>query len=356
MSLQKLRSKIDRLDAELVRLLNERAELSLQVGSIKKATGISVFDPAREETLLQCIQKRNKGPLDHKGLRSIYHEILSSSRSLQKPLRIACLGPEGTYSHQAAMTRFGEGDHYATCRSIPEIFAIVSRGDADAGVVPIENSTEGGISASYDSLIHTDLTICGESYLKIQNALAVGPKTGKIQLICSHYQPLGQCRQWLAANYPNVPTVEVSSTTDGARRASREKGTAAIVSPFAAEIYGLKILASNISDAQRNATRFLIISRQQTSPSKNDKTSLFFAVPHRVGALSEVLQIFSKSKINLCKIESRPAPHQSWEYLFFVDIKGHRADPVVAKAFENVRKKTAWLKILGSYPEGCSDV
>jgi len=356
MSLQKLRSKIDRLDAELVHLLNERASLSLEVGSIKKASGIAVFDPTREEHLLQSIENKNKGPLSSKGLRAIYHEILSSSRSLQKPLRIACLGPVGTYSHQAAITRFGNGDQYVTCRSIPEIFTIVSRGDADAGVVPIENSTEGGISASYDSLMHTDLTICGESYLKIQHAFAVGPQTKKILRICSHYQPLGQCRQWLATHHPHIPTEEASSTTEGASRASREKGTAAIVSPFAAEIYGLKILASNISDAQRNATRFLILSREQTAPSKNDKTSLIFAVPHRVGALGEVLQIFAKSKINLCKIESRPAPHQSWEYIFFVDIKGHVATPVVAAAFEKARKKTAWLKILGSYPEGCSNV
>lgn len=362
MSLQKLRSKIDSIDSQIVRLLNQRAKLSLEVGSLKKAAGQSVFDPVREKELLDRLATSNGGPLEPASIHAIYREILAVSRSLQQKIRVAYLGPVGTYSHQAALMRFGRGsakdsvEAYVACRSIPEIFATVSRGEAETGVVPIENSTEGGVTATHDALVNTDLVVNGESFLKIQHAFAAKNPKDKIRKIYSHQQVLGQCRQWLAAHYPGVQPCEVPSTTEGARKAATEKGAAAIASPFAAEYYGLSIITANISDAPNNTTRFFILGRDKAAPSKKDKTSLIFAVQHRVGALGEILAIFARSKINLCKIESRPAPFQSWEYFFFVDVKGHQDSPALKAAFAAVRKKTIWLKILGSYPEGRQDV
>jgi len=351
MNLQEIRQKIDAIDADLLRLFNERTRLSEEVGKVKRASGQPVFAPDREEILLKRLAKANKGPMGNETLRAIYREILSASRSRQKRLCIGYLGPEGSYTHQAALERFGSSDKFVPQRSITEVFAMLSREEADACVVPVENSIEGGVNATHDMLVATDLSICGEIYLRIRHVL-VAAQTGKtIERIYSHPNALGQCRQWLLRNYPNAEQIECSSTSYGAQKVLQESNAAAIASVFAARHFGLKILHRNIQDVPRNMTRFLILSRQMPPPSGQDKTSLLFAVSHQVGALNHVLQLFADNGLNLEKIESRPSAQKEWEYLFFVDVKGHCQQAKLKRALAPIRKQTLWLKILGSYPQ-----
>ena len=355
MSLQKIRKEIDKLDAQLLELLSRRSALSEEVGRIKRVAGKAVFAPDREEVLLKNLEKKADGKLTSKAIRSIYREILSASRLKQKQLNIAYLGPEASHSHQAALERFGKCDHYHPCQTIQEIFQVISSEEADCGLVPIGNTIEGGVNASLDALIHSDLIICGEVYVKVSHALMSAKRTSKIERIFSHPQAFGQCRQWLNKHYPGVECVEVSSTSEGARRCKSEARSAAIAGKFAADYYGLKVWKRNIQDMEKNMTRFLMMSREMPAPTKQDKTSMIFAVSHKVGALNDVLQLFAKHKLNLEKIESRPVAHKPWEYLFFVDVKGHcQQDPLKA-ALRKIQQNTLWLKVLGSYPQGHCD-
>jgi chorismate mutase/prephenate dehydratase len=351
MNLERIRKKIDAIDADILRLLNERTALSGEVGKIKRASGAAVFAPHREEILLRHLAKRNKGPLDKAALLAIYREILSASRSRQKRLSVGYLGPEGSYSHQAALERFGSSDQFVPCRTIPEVFALLSCNEADACVVPVANSIEGGVSATLDMLMNTDLVICGEIYLRIRHVLAAVAAGAEIGRIYSHPQALGQCRQWLLRHCPNAEQIESSSTSQAAQLALKDPHGAAIASAFAAKLYGLKVLHTNIQDMARNQTRFLILSKHLPAPSGSDKTSLLFSVPHEVGALNAVLKLFSDHRLNLFKIESRPAAHKEWEYLFFTDVKGHCQQAKFRKALSQIQKKTLWMKVLGSYPQ-----
>jgi chorismate mutase/prephenate dehydratase len=357
MNLPQLRSKIDQVDEKLLKLLGERASLADEVGRIKAKSGQQVFAPEREEMLLRRLEKMNNGGLlSGDALRAIYREILSACRLRQKQIRVAYFGPTATNCHEAALARFGSSDLYQAYRTIPDVFAAVSREEADAGVVPIENSTEGGVNATHDSLIQTDLLICGEIYLRIAHHLVSKTASGPIQRIYSHPQAIGQCRNWLLRHYPETEIIESSSTAEGARLAKKEKGAASISSAFAAEHYGLKIRHRNIQDASRNLTRFLILSKHPIPPTGKDKTSLLFSVPHESGALSKVLDLFASRKLSLLKIESRPAPLKAWEYFFFVDVAGHAESPSVKTALQSVQKDTIMMKILGSYPQAKSDV
>ncbi|NJK93121.1 MAG: prephenate dehydratase [Blastochloris sp.] len=356
MNLLDLRKKIDQIDTEMLALLNARTVLAQEVGKIKKASGQAVFAPEREELLLSQLDRKNKGPISSGTLRAIYREILSASRAMQKSLRIAYLGPEASYCHQAALERFGSSDAYVPARTIPEIFSLIQRNEADACVVPIENSIEGGVNATHDALVTTDLLICGEIYLHVRHMLMVKEGSREIRTVYAHPQSFGQCRQWLLKHLPNAELVEVSSNSAGALRVLEEPDAAAIASNFAARHYGLKILHQNIQDVTRNLTRFLILSRTAPSRSRNDKTSLLFTVSHEVGALSHVLEFFSQNKLNLEKIESRPAMQKEWEYLFFVDVKGHSQQANLKRALSQIRRKTLWLKILGSYPQANKNV
>jgi chorismate mutase/prephenate dehydratase len=351
MNLEQIRKKIDAIDRGLLRLLNERAGLSEEVGRVKRASGAAVFAPHREEILLRQLAKHNAGPLDNAALRAIYREILSASRARQKRLTIGYLGPEGTYSHQSALERFGSSDQFVPCRTIPEVFALVACHGADACVVPVANSIEGGVSATLDMLMNTELVICGENYQRIRHVLAAAGAGVDLKRIYSHPQALGQCRQWLLRHFPHAEQVESTSTGQAARSAAADRHGAAIASAFAAKLSGLKVLHANIQDVARNQTRFLILGRQMPAPSGADKTSLLFSVPHEVGSLNEVLTLFAAHHISLEKIESRPSAHKEWEYLFFVDVKGHCQRPRMKKAFLQIQKKTLWLKILGSYPQ-----
>ncbi len=351
MTLQQIRRQIDRIDARLLELLNERASMAGKVGEIKRASGQSVFAPEREEMLLRRLERANGGPVTGEALRAIYREILSASRARQKSLVVAYLGPEASYCHQAALERFGSSDQYQASPAIQEIFSMVSQGGADAGVVPIENSIEGGVNAALDTLVTTDLVICGEIFLRIRHSLLAAGANSAIKRIYSHPQALGQCRNWLMRHHPKAELIEVSSTSNGAMRAQSEKNSAAIASPFAGRFYSLKTLQQNIQDNPLNVTRFLIMGRHQPAATTHDKTSLIFSISHEVGALGKVLRLFSEHRLNLEKIESRPANHKTWEYLFFVDVKGHCQQANLKRALAQIRKKTLWLKILGSYPQ-----
>ena len=351
MNLTQLRAQIDKVDEQLLSLLNERTALAEEVGQIKRGSGQQVFAPEREEMLLQRLEKLNNGRLSKFALRAIYREILSASRQNQKQIKVAYLGPEATNTHQAALDRFGACDLYQPYRSIPDIFAAVRREEADMAVVPIENSIEGAVNATLDALVDSDLFVCGEIYLQIKHVLVSQTSDSPIEIIYSHPQALGQCRQWLIDHYPNAQQVEVSSTSEGAKRAKLELHAAAVTTSFAANFYGLTVRHRNIQDAARNQTRFLILSRHAVPPSKGDRTSVIFAVPHKVGALSAVLAILAERKLSLLKIESRPATGRFWEYLFFVDLEGHSEQQPLREALESVRSQTLWLKILGSYPQ-----
>ncbi|MDX6765173.1 MAG: prephenate dehydratase [Candidatus Methylacidiphilales bacterium] len=350
MNLQKLRLQIDKIDARLLALLNARTRLAERVGKLKRSSGQAVFAPEREEILLRSLAKSNPGPLTNDSLRAIYREILSASRSRQKPLTVGYFGSEGSYCHQAALSRFGAGDSYVSAPTIPEVFALLDRDEIDTCVVPVENSIEGGVNATLDMLVQTDLKICGEICIRIRHVLMARPGTQKINKIYSHPQAFGQCRQWLLRHYPGVRLVESSSTSHGAELAANEAGSAAIASQFAARRCGLEVLHTNIQDARRNMTRFLVLNRTPAGPSGDDKTSLLFSVSHEVGALGKILRVFSDREINLEKIESRPAMQKEWEYLFFVDVCGHSQDADLAATLDAIRPKTLWLKVLGSYP------
>lgn len=353
MTLDDLRVRIDEIDSALLELLQQRMEISIQVGKVKSTSGGSVFAPDREQRLLDALEKKVEAPVKREDIQAIYREILARSRRAQKQLVISYLGPEATNCHHAARERFGTVDEFLPARSIPETIAMVEREEADACVIPIENSTEGGVNAAHDALIDTKLTICGEIYIPIHHSLVGIEGIEKVERIVSHPQALAQCRHWLNEHYPAAEQSGVSSTAAAAQLAQKGKGkgTAAIASSFAAEYYHLEVIASNIQDSAYNQTRFLVLSNHMGAPTGLDKTSLLFSVSHEVGALSQILEVFASHKVDLERIESRPAVNRPWEYLFFLDVKGHAEEENVKESLKQVRSKTLWLKILGSYPK-----
>ncbi|NQU10034.1 prephenate dehydratase [bacterium] len=349
-NLQQLRRRIDGIDARLVRLLNDRTRLALGIGRIKHAAGGEIYAPAREEAVLARVEATNRGPLPMEALRAIYREIMSASLALEKPLVIAYLGPEATYSHLAALKKFGASLRYAPLPSIPDVFAEVTKGRIDYGVVPIENSTEGAVTHTYDMFVDSDLKICAQILLPIRHNLMAAGKRADIRKVYSIGQVFAQCRQWLQLNMPGVELVEVSSSTRAAEIARGARRAAALASALAAEKYGLKILEANIQDSSANVTRFLVIGRRSPPRTGRDKTSLMFAVQDRVGALHDCIAAFKKYKINMTKIESRPSRKKAWEYYFFVDLLGHADDRAVQRALAALAQHTMFVKILGSYP------
>jgi chorismate mutase/prephenate dehydratase len=354
--LQDIRKKIDEIDSKILKLLNQRVRLAEEVWKIKQKNGASVFAPDREEGLLRRLSRDNEGPLTQEAVQGIFREILSASRQRQKTLHVGYLGPEGTHCHQAALKRFGSCDVLIPCGTIQEIFQRIERGDVDTGVVPIENSIEGGVNAAHDALVDSEVHICGEIYLRIRHVLAARDEDGPIEQVYSHAQALGQCRNFLAQKIPGAKLVEVASTAEGARMAAAQERAAAICSEFSSQINGLTIRDKHVQDAERNQTRFLIIGREVPAATGKDKTSLIFSVNHEVGALSKILNIFAESEINLHNIESRPVVKKPWEYLFFVDVAGHCHQNKLGKALELIQKHTLLLRILGSYPQADTNV
>jgi chorismate mutase / prephenate dehydratase len=355
MDLKSLRQSIDSIDARIVGLLNRRARTILKIGRLKNTSMKSVYVPEREKDVYDNIVSRNKGPLPNESLKAIYREVMSGALRMERPLKIAYLGPEFTFTHMASMKKFGSSVDYTNCETITDVFSEVEKGRSDYGVVPVENSIDGAITHTLDMFVDSDLKICSEIHLLIShNLMSKQSDKSKIKKIYSKSQVFGQCRLWLEANLPRVELVEVSSTARAAEIASKEKGAACIASELAAKKYGLHILYGSIEDSVRNVTRFLVIGKIEARPTKKDKTSVMFSVKDRAGALHEMLLPFKRHGINMTKIESRPSKVRAWEYYFFVDLEGHHEDAGVRKALNELRKTSIYLKVLGSYPAGDS--
>ena len=351
MGLDEWRTRIDEIDRQLLRLLSQRAELSLEIGRAKRQSGEPVLVPEREQEILDELTRLNSGPLAPGAVRAIWSEILSASRGLQRPFRVAYLGPQGTYTHLAAIRQFGASAEFVPVRSIPEVFDEVERGGADVGTVPIENSSEGVVNHTLDGLIDSELLICGEASLEIHhNLLSRAAGLADVKRVFSHPQALGQCRGWLNRHLPDAEVVEMTSTTAAAEQAALDASTAAIASELAGQLYRVPALRERIEDYANNVTRFLAIGRRPAGRTGRDKTSILFSIRDEVGTLHRILEPFASARLSLTKIESRPTRRRPWEYVFFVDFLGHRDDPVTQGVLAAVRERCLFLKVLGSYP------
>jgi chorismate mutase/prephenate dehydratase len=350
MTLAELRAQVDLLDDQLLRLLHERADLVHQIGNVKKEAGLEIYAPEREEQLLQSLSARGAGRLTPESIRAIYREIMSASLAVEKTITIAYLGPEATWTHQAAREKFGASVQYLPQIHIADVFEQVSRGHADYGVVPVENSTEGAVDHTLDMFIDSDLQICAQLLLRIENHLLGRGSRDKITRLYSHPQVFGQCRDWLRREMPGVELVEVSSTTRAAELASNEPQTGALAGRMAAEVYDLPILEKAVQDKPDNTTRFLIFGHQSCPRTGRDRTSLMFGLRDQPGALLAALRPFDELKVNMSKIESRPSRRKAWDYFFFVDLEGHQEDEPLRAAVQELRKQCSVVKILGSYP------
>lgn len=351
-SLDALREDIRKKDREIIRLLNDRSRISVQIGKAKKQAGLEVYDPAQESRVFDYLQKLNGGPLSDRQVTAIFREIISASRDLQKPMNIAFLGPEASFSHQAALMHFGTSSRFWPQQGIARVFDEVEKGAVEWGVVPVENSLEGSVNVTLDRLLLTGLKIQAEMYLRISQCLISSAKGLKgIKNVYSHPQGLAQCQAWLRANLPNAVPGEMESTTAAVQMVRGKKSSAAIGSALAASTYGLNLLAEGIEDNPSNTTRFLVVGRGEGTPTGHDKTSIIFATPDSPGSLHRALDSFAKRKINLSKIESHPVKERMWEYLFFVDMIGHSSDKAVKSCLKELKDKTIYLKILGSYPQ-----
>jgi chorismate mutase/prephenate dehydratase len=350
--LKSLRSQIDKLDLQILKLVNERAALAGDIGRIKNDHGTEVFSPAREEEVLQNVLESNKGPLDAVTIRAVFREVISGSRALQKILKVAYLGPEYSYSHLAAVERFGSAIEFIRVGSIAAVFEEVNRGHVDFGVVPLENSTDGGVSDTLEMFMRLpQLKITAEVRLKIHHNLLANCEQEQIRRVYSKPQALAQCRNWLSKNLPHADMKDVSSTAVAAQLAQQEPGAGAVASRQAAVRYGLRVLFENIEDYPHNETRFAVIGHQEAPKSGSDKTALMFKVPHNPGSLVDALEVFKANKLNLTWIESFPAKNgKHQEYMFFVDFEGHVEDPKVKRALNALAEHCEQLTILGSFP------
>jgi chorismate mutase/prephenate dehydratase len=353
--LVQVRTRIDEVDAEIHRLINERARLAQQVGISKKRDGRTVdfYRPEREAQVLRMARERNAGPLRDAEVLRLFREIMSACLAQQEPLKVAFLGPEGTFTQTAVLSQFGHSVRGLPLASIDEVFHEVEAASADFGVVPIENSTEGTVNHTLDRFLSSPLKICGEVELRISHHLMGSMASlNRIERVCSHPQALAQCRQWLEDHLPGIEQVPVSSNAEGARRARDEKGSAAIAGETAAEVYGLKILAAEIEDRADNTTRFLVLGRKLFSPSGQDRTTLLVSVgdTDAPGALHRLLEPLARHRVSLTRIESRPSRRRKWDYVFFMDFEGHAEEPHVAAALAALKKRASLFRVLGSYP------
>ncbi|MHB8381817.1 MAG: prephenate dehydratase [Candidatus Binataceae bacterium] len=354
-SLVSLRERIDEIDQKILGLISMRAGIALQVGQLKHSTGEIVYVPSRERAIIDRMIAENPGPLAPEHIKSIFTEVISACRGLEHAARIAFLGPEHTYSHEAARERFGSSVEFAPQSSIAAVFQAVEGGRADFGVVPVENSTEGSVGLTLDLLIDTRLKIIGETLLPVRHYLfSQGGDPREIKKIVSHQQSLGQCRGYLQANFPNCELEAVASNAFATERAARDAAIAAIASREAGAAYGLTAIAENIQDLATNTTRFLVMGPRAVERTGADKTTVLFAVADKVGALFRSISLFARNSINISKIESRPLRSRPWEYIFFVDLTGHCEDPSLKRALKALEREALFSKVLGSYPEGRS--
>jgi chorismate mutase/prephenate dehydratase len=351
-----VREQIDAVDRQLHELINQRASLARQVGISKHKEGrlVDFYRPEREAEVLRMALARNrKGSLRDEEILRLFREIMSACLAQEKPLKVAYLGPEGTYAQSAVLKHFGHSVRALSLASIDEVFQEVQAGNAEFGVVPVENSTEGAISNTLDRFMSTSLHICGEVELRVQhNLMARGRDITQVQRVCAHPQALGQCRGWLDEHLPSVERVPVSSNAEGARRARDERGTAAIAGSVAAEIYGLELLAQGIEDRDDNTTRFLVLGAKTLRPSGADKTTILVSAAETAesGALFQLLEPLARHKVSMTRIESRPSRRRKWDYIFFIDLEGHAEDQNVARALAELHKRASLFRVLGSYP------
>ena len=356
-ALSKLRDQIDAIDEQLLELFNKRARCAVDVAEVKRDLSddddaIDFFRPDREAQVIKRLKSLNQGPLSDDEVGRLIREVMSACLALEQPLKIAYLGPEGTFTQSAALKHFGHSVSTVPMSSIPDVFSSVESGHADYGLVPVENSTEGVVSHTLDMFIDSNLKVCGEVEIRIHHHLANKSQDMKdVQRIYSHQQSFAQCRRWLDQNYPGLERIPVSSNAEAARIASEETGAAAICGLPAVEIFGLKICYENIEDLSDNTTRFVIIGNQDVGPSGNDKTSLLISTKNVPGALLRLLQPLADNGISMNKIESRPAQGRKWAYVFFIDIDGHQQSDDVTRALDELRQQSSLFKILGSYPK-----
>ncbi len=351
-NLKKLREEIDKIDSKLLELINKRGSFALEVSKHKKANSIRVYDPAREKEIEDKLIKKNKGPLTNDYVLSVFREIISGCRALQHDTKVAYLGPEGSYSNQAAFHKFGGSTDLVPVGSFEEVFEEVHRQIVQYGIVPVENSIEGSIGGVLDMLLEWDLKISAEYYERISHFLvSKNTDLSKIKTVASHPQALGQCRNWIHKNLPNVEILETASTAAAAKMASKNESLAAIASEFSISIYGLKIIQSNIEDSRQNTTRFLVIGKVDSPYTGNDKTSIVFSIRDEPGALQNSFFLpISNAGINLTKIESRPSKDRPWEYVFFADFLGHYEEEKIKSVLKKIGRNCVFLKVLGSYP------
>lgn len=347
-----LRKRIDEIDSKILELINARAGCAIEVGEYKKQHNLEFYAPERELQVLEAIEKKNKGPFPSSVLRHIFREIMSASLSLEKPLRIAFLGPLATFTHQAGLQHFGLSGEFLPKKDIADVFSEVERGKADYGVVPVESTAEGAVDHTLDMLVSSKLKICAEVMLEVTSSLF--NKSGlveDIEKVCSHPHALAQCREWLRENLSGASIVEVSSTATAASMASEDKTIAAIAGQAASDMYGLRVVEASIEDVPQNYTRFLIIGSKESARTGTDKTSIVCAINDDPGALSKMLSPFADRNINLTKIESRPLRTKAWEYVFLIDIEGHACEDNIKDAIAELKGISSFLKILGSYPK-----
>ena len=353
--LQALRKQIDGLDRRIQSLISERASCAQQVGAIKQASGITrnFYRPEREAQVLRSVMENNAGPLSNEEMARLFREIMSACLALEEPLKIAFLGPEGTFTQAAALKHFGHSIHSKPLRAIDEVFREVEAGSADYGVVPVENSTEGVVNHTLDMFLQSPLQICGEVQIRINHHLiTLATELAEIRQIYSHRQSLAQCREWLDAHMPRVEQIEVSSNGEAALRVRDRSDAAAIAGQCAADVYQLPTLVRNIEDEPNNTTRFLIIGSQPITPSGDDKTALLVASFNRPGALFGLLEPLARHHVSMTRIESRPSRRGMWDYVFFSDLEGHAQEPTVAKALAELREQSSLFRVLGSHPKG----
>jgi chorismate mutase/prephenate dehydratase len=349
---ESIRAGIDEIDAEIVRLLDRRARYARRIGEIKRERGLEAYAPARERAVMDRITELSAGEFPKRGLEAVFREIISSSISLEARLKIAYLGPETTFTHEAAHRAFGSSVDLEPLGSVREVFAHVERGEAQHGVVPVENSMEGAVTHTLDELMASTLKICGEVYLPIsQNLISRELDLERVHTVCSHPMALAQAGSWLRRHLPRARIEETDSTAEAARRASVEPGVAAVGSRLAAETYGLVNLASNIQDSRANTTRFIVLGRSWSEPTGRDKTSVVFSVKDRPGVLRDALSAFAEEGINLTRIESRPSRRRAWTYVFFADLQGHPSEDRVKRALENLEEYCPYVAVIGAYPE-----
>ena len=354
-SLSSLRQRIDELDGQIVKLLNERARVVVEIGSIKRTRGEApIYAPDREQRVLQRIREANDGPLPDACLESIWRELMSGSFALERPLRIAYLGPAGSFSHLAASRQFGACVDYRTLESISAVFHDIEAGNADLGLVPIENTTGGGIHETLDSFLQSSVSICAEVLVPISHHLLTQAEPDQVRRLYSRPEVFEQCRQWLAEHFCQTERIATTSSARAAELAAVEPDAAAIGSELAAKVYDLPVRFSHIEDNPHNVTRFFVIGNQSSGPTGDDKTAVLFTTEHKPGALASVIEAFSRHGVNLTHIDKRPSRRVNWEYCFFIDCEGHTDDPAVTAAMEDARTHCIQLTVLGSFPRARS--